>query len=127
MLISQRCDESFVPGTMTSQSHSLLSFSNTKIIHNASMLGVSMGSSYMDRVRSTRLIKDNELQRTLSILKNNDCVSDKGGDNVPCLIVTRASDLLEDLEDDENIMEDNFVHLSPIVNKIKRNKKEKVL
>jgi hypothetical protein len=46
-------------------------------------------------------IKDNELQRTLTILKNNELVTDKSGDKVPCLIVSCASALVVDLDDHE--------------------------
>jgi hypothetical protein len=42
MLLAQRRNESFSQGT--SQSHSLLNFPDTQIIHNATTLGVSMGT-----------------------------------------------------------------------------------
>jgi hypothetical protein len=42
MLLAQRRNESFSQGT--SQSHSLLNFPDTQIIHNATALGVSMGT-----------------------------------------------------------------------------------
>jgi hypothetical protein len=58
-------------------------------------------------------------------MKNNERVSDKGGDNVPYLIVSRASDLAVDLEDDEYLIEHNLLRISPVVNKTGHNKKRK--
>jgi hypothetical protein len=122
MLLAQKRDDQYGQGTMSSQSHSLLSFSDNHIINNASMLGISMGSNSVDRIKAARLIKDNELQRTLTVLKNNAAV--ENNDTTPCLIVSRASDLSDDLED-ETFIDESFVHTSTVANKGKRNRKKK--
>ena len=121
MSIAQRRDDVFAQGTVQTQSRSLLSFSDSQIIHNASILGVSLGNSDADKLASARLIKENEVQRTLTIL-NNDTVSEKRDDPVPCLVVTRASALSGDLDDDESLFDDDF---QPVLKKKKHNKKKK--
>ena len=121
MSIAQRRDDVFAQGTVQTQSRSLLSFSDSQIIHNASILGVSLGNSDADKLASARLIKENEVQRTLTIL-NNDTVSEKRDDPVKCLVVTRASALSGDLDDDESLFDDGF---QPVLKKKKHNKKKK--
>jgi hypothetical protein len=46
---------------------------------------------------------------------------------MPCLIVSRASELVVDLDDDDHLVEDGLLCVSPVANKTRRNKKEKVL
>jgi hypothetical protein len=84
MLLAQRRSESFAQGN--SQSHSLLNFSDAHIIHNDTALGVSMGSSVTDQINAAHIIKENELQRTLTILKNNEAVLDKSGEKCHVLL-----------------------------------------
>jgi hypothetical protein len=123
MMLAQRRNESFAQGI--SQSHSLLNFSDADIIHNATVLGISMGNSHTEQISAAHKIKDNELQRTLTILKKNESVSDNCGDMMPCLIVSHASDLVVDLDDEDHLMDDNVMCTSPVANKIRRNKKKK--
>jgi hypothetical protein len=99
MMLAQRRNESYAQGT--SQPHSLLNFTDERIIHNATILGISMGTLVTEQISAVHKIKDNELQRTLTILKNNELVTDKSGDKVTCLIVSCASTLVVDLGDDE--------------------------
>jgi hypothetical protein len=122
MLLAQRRNESFSQGT--TQSHSLLNFSETQIIHNATALGVSMGSSITDQINAAQLIKENEFQRTLTILKNKEAVVENNGENVSCLIVSRASELVVDLDDEDHLVEDGLLCVSPVANKPRRNKKK---
>jgi hypothetical protein len=122
MMLAQRRNENFAQGT--SQPHSLLNFTDEQIIHNAAVLGISMGSSVTEQFSAAHKIKDNELQRTITILKNNESVT---GEKVPCLVVSHASDLVADLDDDEHLLNDNdnLLCTSPVVNKTRRNKKKK--
>jgi hypothetical protein len=62
-----------------------------------------MGSSITDQINAAHLIKENELQRTLTILKNNEAVLDKNVEKMPCLIVSRVSELVVDLDDDDHL------------------------
>jgi hypothetical protein len=123
MMLAQRRNENLAQGI--SQPHSLLNFTDADIIHNATVLGISMGSSLSEQVSEAHKIKENELQRTLTILRKNESVSNKCGDTLPCLIVSRASDLVVDLDDEDHLMDDNGLCSAPVANKIKRNKKKK--
>ena len=68
------------------------------------LLWFSLGASHSERLSSAKLIKDNELNCTLTMLnKNVDPMSNVGKDVSHCLVVSRASNLCEDLEDDESL------------------------
>jgi hypothetical protein len=67
MNVAQKKDDCLAQGTSQSRS-SILAFSDSQIIHNASILGVYLGSSSVERINSARLIKDNEVHRTLTML-----------------------------------------------------------
>jgi hypothetical protein len=82
----------------------------------------------LDQINAAQLIKENEIQRTLTISKNNEAVLEKKTwKKMPCLIVSRASELVVDLDDDDHLVEDGLLCVSPVANKTRRNKKEKVL
>jgi hypothetical protein len=125
MLLAQRRNEIFVQGN--SQPHSLLNFSDAQIIHNATVMGVSLGRSVTEKISAAHIIKENEFQRTLTMLKKNDDESllDNNGEHIPCLIVSRASELVGDLDDDEHLLDAGLLSVSPVANKTKRNKKKK--
>jgi hypothetical protein len=88
---------------------SLLSVSEAQIIDKARIVGVSLGASHAERMESAKLIKHNELHRTLTILKNNDNRTDLVADVSQCLVVTRASNLCEDLEDEESLLDEDVI------------------
>jgi hypothetical protein len=71
---------------------------------------------------SAKVILDNECRRSLTLLKTNE-----NSDEVRiCLLVNRAASLCEDLNDEENLLDDEFAIEQPtVVNgaKIKKNKK----
>jgi hypothetical protein len=123
MLLAQRRNESFAQGI--SQPHSLLNFSDEQIIHNATVLGVSMGSSFTAQINAAHIIKENEFQRTLTILKKNESVLDKSAEQLPCLIVSRASDLVGDLDDEDFLLDTDLPCASTVTNKIRCNRKKK--
>jgi hypothetical protein len=55
------------------------------------------------------LSKETEVQRSLTILKKNDAVVDKGLFDSSNMLVSRASNLCEDLIDDENFLPDEQI------------------
>jgi hypothetical protein len=122
MLLAQRRNESFAQGI--SQPHSLLNFSDAQIIHNATVLGVSMGSSLTEQINAAHIIKENEFQRTLTILKKNESMLEKSGEHLPCLTVSHASELVGDLDDDFP-SDNDLLCASPVTHKTRRNKKKK--
>jgi hypothetical protein len=40
---------------------------------------------------------------------------------MPCLIVSRASELVADLDDDDHLLDDGLLCASPIMNETRRN------
>ena len=61
----------------------------------------------------------------MTFLKNSDNVTGNGGGVGQCLVVPRASDLSEDLEDNDSIMDEDIVDNTPKVSKPKRNNKKR--
>jgi hypothetical protein len=106
MMIAQRRDDIQMPGTRAPNALSILAFSDDQIVQKASTLGVSLGCSQKNRMAAASLIKETEVQRSLTILKKNDAVVDKGLFDSSNMLVSRASNLCEDLVDDENFMSD---------------------
>jgi hypothetical protein len=84
---------------------SITLFTDDHIVEHALSLGVSLGNSHSDCVAAARLIKDVELQRTLTLLKKSDSLAN---DTVSCLAVTHASELCSDLE------EEDFLDVEPV-------------
>jgi hypothetical protein len=109
MLIAQRRDDLQEQGTSLPRNLSLLAFSDEDIVEKASSLGVSMGSSKKSGISAAKLIKENELQRALTILNKSDTVVDKEFVDSSNLLVSKASNLCEDLVDEENSMIDDQV------------------
>jgi hypothetical protein len=72
MMIAKKRAEMSVIGTSIPKPTSITSFSDDQIIDNAMLLGVSLGNSHSDCIKSAKLIKDFELQRTITMLKCND-------------------------------------------------------
>jgi hypothetical protein len=72
MMIAKKRAEMPVIGTSIPKPTSITSFSDDQIIDNAMSLGISLGNSHSDCIKSARLIKDFELHRTITMLKCND-------------------------------------------------------
>jgi hypothetical protein len=72
MMIAKKRVETPVIGMSTSKPTSITSFSEDQIIDNAMSLGVSLGVSHSDCIKSSKLIKDYEIQRSLTMLKCNE-------------------------------------------------------
>jgi hypothetical protein len=109
-----------VTGMSNTSKTSLLT--SDDIIARARSMGVSMGVSNKAEFESASLILDNEFQRSMTILKNNE-----NHESAPsCLIVKKASNLCEDLIDEENMLDDDIAIDLPVEVKAikKRNKKK---
>jgi hypothetical protein len=87
-------------------------------------MGVSMGVSNKAEIESASLILNNEFERSMTILKNNE-----NHESMPsCLIVKKASNLCEDLIDEENMLDDDIAIDLPVeVKAIKKRNKKKSL
>jgi hypothetical protein len=113
-----------MPGTSTPNKVSLLSFTCSNIIDKAKSMGVSLGNSTEVENVSAKVILDNECRRSLTLLKPNENSDEVG----ICLLVNRASSLCEDLNDEENLLDDEFSIEQPtVVNGAKIKKKKKAV
>jgi hypothetical protein len=84
-------------------------------------MGVSLGNSAEVENDSAKLILDNECKRALTLLKPNE-----NTEEAPiCLLVTRASNLCEDLNDEENLLDGEFAIEQPAIGNSKRIRKKK--
>ena len=125
MAIAQKRNELPTQGLQPPTAVSLLSFSDAQIIDTANILGVSLGSSLTDRLVSAKMIKDNELMRTLTIIEKKDNVSNNVDSVSQCLVVSRASHLSEDLDDYESLGEEDVCDVPPVVVKERKTRKKK--
>jgi hypothetical protein len=105
---------------------SILSIPDIEIKERADRMGISLGKSFDEVASSINGIKNREGERTLLILKKNaDEISNEGPAS---LIVSKASNLCEDLIDDEEIhanLVDHVKQPTPI-NKEKKKRRKKV-
>jgi hypothetical protein len=125
MLMAQRRDDVAYHGMSTPTKDTVFSMSDAQILEKARALGVSLGGSSEEQFKSLKLLKDNELQRTLTMLDNKKSIIETGEFAPHCLVVSRASNLSEDLDDEESfINEDVPVALVP-KNKAKVKRKNK--
>jgi hypothetical protein len=114
-----------LPGMQSSKCKSLLSFSPEHIIDKAKSLGVSLGNSRDEEFAAAKIILDNELNRSLTMLRTsteNEYIND---DAPTCLIVNRASNLCEDLVDEEDMINDNLIDNTEVHNTNRQRKKKK--
>jgi flagellar biosynthesis regulator FlaF len=105
----------------TNKSSSFLSFSPDHIIRRANSLGVSLGSTRSEAIASAKIILDNELNRSITMLRTSEENGSRKEDAPQCLIVNRASSLCEDLADEEDLIEENILDI-PVVNNRQRKK-----
>jgi hypothetical protein len=125
MMNAQRRNEVIGQGTNLPSISSLRSFSDEQIIDQVKTLGISLGCSHVDRLASVKLIKDIEMHRNLTLLAKNEIVTNLGDKNNLCLVVSRASNMCEDLNDDESEMGDESAVTPPGVLKPKRDRRKK--
>jgi tellurite resistance protein len=106
MMIAQQRNNLHTQGTTLDTHSSFYAFSDEDIISRAKTLGISMGSNSKSERAAAQLIKETEKQRVLTFLKNDKTLEEEAT-LPPCIVVSRASDLCEDLDDfsDENLDE----------------------
>ena len=98
MELIQRRDHSSPRGNSCVKKLSFVDFPDSEIERRASVLGVSLGESSKDVKNSIASIKELERSRNLVFLNNNLPEVDEGSSS---LILTNASNLSEDLVNDE--------------------------
>ena len=99
-------------------------FSDDQIVDRAAKLGVSLGTSQLEKIKAVKNLKDSEFNRSLVSLKKNVGLAD--ADEPQNLILNRAASLSEDLEDDElnRNLEDQLDLVVP-VEKTRKNRPRK--
>jgi hypothetical protein len=124
MYAAQRRSNPGATGMSTTKSVSLLSFSPEQIIRNASSLGVSLGNSGNETITSAKVILDNELNWSLTMLHMSDENTSLNENMQQCLIVNKASNLCEDLVDDDDTIDENIPDI-PIPNNVQKRQRKK--
>ena len=111
-------------GTNLNPLFSIMSFADDQIIDRAAKLGVSLGTSHLEKIKAAKAIKDSEFNRSLVLLQKN--VGSIDMDDPQNLILNRAASLSEDLEDDElnRNLEDQLDLIVP-VEKTRKNRPRK--
>jgi flagellar biosynthesis regulator FlaF len=84
-------------------------------------LEVSLGSTRSEAIASAKIILDNELNRSITMLRTSEENESRKEDAPQCLIVNMASSLCEDLADEEDLIEENVLDI-PVVNNRQRKK-----
>jgi hypothetical protein len=126
MTLAEKRAEMLVIGTSASKPNSFIDFSDNHIIDSAISLGVSLGQSHSECIKAAALLKDVEAQRILTMLKGTDQLEGKNGNNTSCLVVSRASDLCDDLEgDDDFLCDEDEVVVPPTINKERKTRKKR--
>jgi hypothetical protein len=86
---------------------------------------VSLGNSYLESIASARLIKDFELHRTLTLLKDTDDPVDNNKNTSICWrFLVLPTLICEDLEDDDDLERDEALYLPPSISKDRRVRKK---
>jgi hypothetical protein len=118
-MIATKRAETPVIGMSTIKPTSITSFADDQIIEDARILGVSLGVSLSECTKSAKLIKDFENQRSITLLKGNDVRSQN------CLMVSRASDLCDDLEAEEDFLSDENIEIPKVITRERKARKKK--
>jgi hypothetical protein len=124
MYAAQRRSTLGTTGMSPNKSVSLLSFSPERIICNASSLGVSLGNSRDEEIKSAKLILENELPRSVTMLQTSDDSTLTNENRPQCLIVRKASNLCEDLLDDDDLIGEHILDI-PVTNKVQKKQRKK--
>jgi hypothetical protein len=120
ILIAKKRAETHVLGKSPLKPTSITAFTDDHIIDNVISLGVSLGTSHSECITSAKLIKDVELHRTLTMLRNLDNLV---YDTASCLAVTRASDLWDDLDGDDFV--DDEINEPLVIPNVRKGRKKK--
>jgi hypothetical protein len=126
MYAAQRRSDPSTTGLSKTTNASLLSFSPEQIISRATSLGVSLGNSKNEAIKSAKLILENEFSRSLTMLHTNTENISSVENLQPCLIVNKASNLCEDLFDEEDLCDEPIIDI-PLPNNVYKKQRKKVL
>jgi hypothetical protein len=124
MMIAQRRDEFQGQGKNLNLEFSVLNFSDSDIIARAEKMGVSLGPDEGSKITSVRMIKETEINRTLTMLKKVESVVDQELDPHN-MLVSRVSDLCEDLVENEDTIDTVHVAMDSNVSKQKQTRTRK--
>jgi hypothetical protein len=119
MMIAKSRDDTPVIGMSPVKPTSITAFSDDQIIDDARLLGVSLGTSFSDCTKSAKIIKDFEKNRSVSLLKSKNALAQK------CMMVSRASDLCDDLEAEEDFLSDESLEMPKANTREKKTRKKK--
>jgi hypothetical protein len=121
-------DDALTSGQLLTPKYSITNISDTEIAKRADRLGVSLGKSKVEIEKSIRGLKLVEEERILTMLQKNECHIDKGDEGLETLVLSKVSNLCEDLCEEEDIpldFDDHIEHLKPVV-KVKKIRQRKV-
>jgi hypothetical protein len=99
-----------------------------EISHRENQLGVSLGLSEGDVTKSIKGIKMLEEEHILTILQNNMSEKDIEEEGLSSLVMSKFSNLCEDLVEDDDIflgLDDHVEHIEPVM-KVKKTRQRKV-
>jgi hypothetical protein len=120
--------ESFSPGQFMKTTYSIVNIPDSEISKRADCLGISLGKSQDEICKSIKGIKMVEEERILTILKKNETEIENREEGLETLVLTKVSNLCEDLVEDDDIplgLDDQLDHLKPVI-KVKKNRQRKV-
>jgi hypothetical protein len=103
-------------GIKSPPTHSILSFDDSEIVDRANKIGISLGTTMQQALDSVRTIKGVEEERTLIMLQKNIAESIDGDIGPSNLVVSKVSNLCEDLISDgeeDVVLDDKLDHLIP--------------
>jgi hypothetical protein len=124
---AQMRDDHINTGNLLIPKYSIVNVPETDIISKAKCLGVSLGETDLEVAKSIKGIKMLEEKRILTILQKNMDENLNKEDGLSTLVMSKVSNLCEDLINDEGIpldLDDQLEHLKPVV-KEKRTRKKK--
>jgi hypothetical protein len=118
MMNAQLRDVSACAGESLPPKFSIVDIPESEFLHRANKLGISLGKSQEEIVKSIRGIKLLEEERIITILQKN-VNREEDPSN---LVMSKVSTLCEDLIKDDGIpldLDDHLEHLNPVINKKK--------
>jgi hypothetical protein len=121
-------DERFSTGQSSTPMLSIVNIPDSEIVKRADRLGISLGKSAREVHKSINGIKMLEEERILTILKKKEIENENKEEGLETLVLSKVSNLCEDLIEDEDIpldFDDHLEHLKPIV-KVKKVRQRKV-
>jgi hypothetical protein len=123
--LAQRQKEQLLTGTSNTSNPSIIHMSSDQIVSRANKLGISLGNSTEQVLKSVQKIKSLESDRHVTFLKNN--LNSVDPSVSPSLVISRASSLSEDLVDDdtESIMDHSDALTLRLVDNIVGRRKRK--